>query len=231
MFKDNEVTFDCPQNLDAYRWVASYSKRYGVEELRRFQSGFSNNYATPQNAFFSERVAMVLQGVWLSNVISQFAPTLEWAAAPFPSAVPGLDNVTIAECDAIAIPAGARHPDEAFEFIRYLCSQEGIEMLCMAQQKFTPLKAVSPDFIAKHPNKYISLFIDLARSPNAYYAPPLSMWFEYSDEIASAFDQLMYDLDTPENACANVQKSVAATWRRERASIERRENAARSAAQ
>jgi multiple sugar transport system substrate-binding protein len=136
-----------------------------------------------------------------------------------------LDNVTIAECDSISIPVGAHHPNEAFEFIRYLCSQEGLEMLCMGQQKFTPLKKVSPEFVEKHPNEYIRLFIDLASSPNVCHAPVISIWFEYSDEIAAAFDLVMFGLDAPERAVAKVQDRVSAIWKRARESIERREKA------
>jgi len=225
LFKDDEIAFDSPENLAAFRWIASYTNRYGAEELRRFQSGFSGNFASPQNAFFSERVAMVMQGVWLANFIHQYAPKLEWAAAPFPSAAPGMENVTIADCDSISIPVGAHHPDEAFEFIRYLCSQEGLEMLCMAQQKFTPLKNVSPAFVENHPNEYIRLFIDLASSPNACHTPDLSIWFEYSDEITAAFDMVLFGLDTPEHAVAQVQQRVSAIWKRAKESIERREKA------
>jgi ABC-type glycerol-3-phosphate transport system substrate-binding protein len=222
---DNEITFDSPENLAAFRWIQSYTNRYGAAEMRRFQSGLSTNFASPQNAFFSEKVAMELQGVWTANFIHQYAPKLEWAAAPFPSAVPGMENVTIAECDCICIPVGTRHPDEAFEFMKFLCSQEGSEMLNMAQQKFTPLKKVSPAFIKNHPNEYIQLFIDLASSSHACHTPDLSIWFEYLDEIAAAFDLVRFGLDTPEHAVSQVQQRASVMWKRAEASIERREQA------
>lgn len=225
LWDGEDITFDTPETLEAYRWVQSYPERYGVEELRRFQSGIAGNFSSPQNAFFTGQVAMVLQGVWMANFISQYAPELEWAAAPFPSAVPGLENVTMAECDSICIPVGARHPDEAFEFIRFLCSQEGSELLNMGQRKFTPLKKVSPEFVENHPNPYIQLFIDLASSPNVFHSPELSIWFEYADEIAPAFDTVILGLNSPERALRTVQDRVSAIWARERARIERRKTA------
>ena len=231
LWDGEEITFDSPGNLAAWEWIASYPQKYGAAELRRFQSGVAGQFASPQNAFFSERVAMVVQGVWMANFIQTYAPDLEWGAAPFPSAVPGFDNVTIAECDSICIPVGARHPDEAFEFIQFLCSQEGLELLNMGQKKFTPLKQVSPEFLEAHPNPYIELFIDLAASPNVFHAPIMSMWFEYNDEIVPAFDMVMFGRTSPAAAVARVQERVSGMWQRAREHIERRERAEARAAQ
>jgi len=173
---------------------------------------------------------MIVQGVWMANFIQTYAPGLEWGAAPFPYAVPGLEHVAMVECDSICIPAGARHPDEAFEFIQYLCSQEGLELLNMGHKKFTPLKEVSPEFLANHPNPYIEVFITLADSPNAFYAPLMSMWYEYNDEITPAFDMVMFGTTGPEAAVSMVQERVSDMWVRARASIERRERAEAEAA-
>ncbi len=71
------------------------------------------------------------------------------------------------EADLLVIPAGARHPREAFEFIRYVNQQKPMEKLCLGQRKFTPLREVSPEFFQRHPNPYIGEFLELAKSPNA----------------------------------------------------------------
>lgn len=230
LWDGERVTFDTPENLAAWEWLQGYPAKYGAEELRRFQSGIAGQFASPQNAFFTERVAMIVQGVWMASFIDTYAPGLEWGAAPFPSAAPGLDNVAMVECDSICIPAGARHPDEAFEFIRYLCSQEGLELLNMGHKKFTPLREVSPEFLANHPNPHIELFIELAKSPNAFYAPLMSAWYEYNDEITPAFDRVMFGQASPRSAVTQVQERVSGMWERTRTSIERRERAEKEAA-
>lgn len=231
LWDGKDITYDSPENVAMLRWAQTYPQRYGTEELRRFQSGITGNFASPQNAFFSGRVAMVLQGVWLASFIMQYAPDLEWAAAPFPSAVPGLGNVSFAECDSICIPVGARHPKEAFEFIRFLCSQEGTEILNLHQRKFTPLRKVSPEFIENHPNRYIQLFIDLASSPNIFHTPTMSIWYEYQDEITPVFDSVMLVESTPEQAAAMVQQRVSGIWKRAHTGMQHREEAEQKASQ
>jgi len=183
------ITTDCPENIRAFEWIQSYSRKYGTDDIRRFASGFGN-FSSPQNAFLSGQVAMELQGVWMHNFIEQFAPGMEWGAAPFPSAVPGLANVTVADADVIVIPRGSRHPEEAWEFIRFVNSQRGMEILCMGQRKFSPLKKVSDRFWEEHPHPFIKLFRDLAESPNVVYAPKTGVLREYQREMANAFDRV-----------------------------------------
>jgi len=225
LWDGHNITFDTPENLATLQWIKSYADRYGVDRLRRFRSGASGQFASPQNPFFTGKIAMILQGVWMANFISQYAPDLEWGAAPFPTAVPGLDYVTVAQCDSISIPVGSRHPDEAFEFIQFLYQQKEIEQLNIDQWKFSPLKNVSPDFVARHPNPNIKLFMDLGSSPNAYCLPDLLIFYEYSDEITPAIDKIMNGLDTPEHLVKHVQNQVSKKWARVQQVVEKREAA------
>ena len=119
------ITANSPEMVRGYEWVRSYSRKYGADDLQTFRSGFGN-FSSPQNAFLSEKVAMELQGVWMHNFITMFAPKLEWAAAPFPHPAdrPDMANTTYTSEDVLVIPRGAKHPNEAFEFIAYVQSQE-----------------------------------------------------------------------------------------------------------
>lgn len=118
---DATLTATSPENLEAYRWVQSYPERFGAESLLGMKDGFGN-FASPQNPFFTGRVAMVMQGVWIYNYIQNYAPAdFEWGVAPFPTNDPEkLGDVSVVESDVMVIPTGAKHPREAFEFIRYV---------------------------------------------------------------------------------------------------------------
>ncbi|MFQ3668336.1 MAG: ABC transporter substrate-binding protein [Fimbriimonadaceae bacterium] len=203
---DRTITCDSPENVRAFEWVQSFSKKYGPSELQVFRSGFGN-FSSPQNAFMSQKVGMVLQGVWMYNFISQFEPDLPWAAAPFPHPEdrPDLANMSIAEMDILCIPRGARHPKEAFEFIAWLQKQENMEMLCLSHRKNSPLRKVSDEFWAKHPNPYIRLFHELALSPNAITVPKTAVFAEYQRELNNAFELINLDRATPQKALSDVK--------------------------
>ncbi len=135
---------------------------------------------------------MVLQGPWIYNFLKQYAaPDFEWGMAAFPSVEgDGLPNVTMVETDALVIPTGAKHPEEAFEFIRYVNSRGPMEKLCLGHQKFTPLRECSPEFFQRHPNPYITRFLELAKSPHAHFIPQTTAWPIYSNDMAQAFDRI-----------------------------------------
>lgn len=205
---DRKITANSPENVAALDWFVSYPRKYGLRNMQTFGATFGN-FSSPQNPFLAGRIAMVIQGVWMYNFISKYSPGMEWGAAPFPSKDPAkTPNVTIAECDVMAIPKGARHPKEAFEFIRYVNSQAPMEKLCIGQRKFSPLAACSPDFVQKHPNPFIEVFRDLARSENALYVPQISIWNEYVEEMNVAYDRANIGAKTPREALTIAEERV-----------------------
>lgn len=212
---DGEITADAPANLEAGEWLASYPERFGAQELLAMREGFGT-FASPQNPFFTGRVAMVLQGPWMYNFIRNFAPEdFEWGVAPFPCAEDApLAYRTNAEADVLCIPAGAPHPEEAFEFIAYVQQRGPMEKLALGQRKYSPLRETSPGFFENHPTPYIEIFYDLAESPYVTTPPRVTVWREYSEELNQAVDAILMGRQTPEEAYGEAQRRIARMWER-----------------
>jgi ABC-type glycerol-3-phosphate transport system substrate-binding protein len=202
-------------NIAAYDWMRTTAQTYGVENMRNFIEGFGVSQSA-QTPFLSGTEAMVVQGPWMVNFISKYAPGLEWGVAPCPAAegVGGGAPVTLAQSDVVVIPKGARHPREALEFICFLQRQDIAEKLARAQQKFTALREVSPQFLVNHPNPAIGLFIRLSRSAGARSVPRLSIWHEYDEELAAARERVQDLKQSPADALAEVQERTQ--WRLDR---------------
>lgn len=224
LVRGETVTTDDPQNLRAYQWIAAQTRKLGVAAKQRFQSGLAKT-GSPQNPFLSGQIAMQLQGVWMHNYIERYAPGLQWGAAPFPHPEdrPDLANGTLIEADPLVIPRDSKHPDEAFEFIRFVNQPEIMEILCLGQRKFSPFKRASQDFWGQHPHPQIRLFRDLALSPNAFFAPRVSNWNEYLREIHSAVDAIDNQSSNVPEALARVRRRIQTSLDRERRSIDRRQ--------
>ena len=201
------LTVNSPENVAACKWIQSYPERFGVRNLLTFQDGFGTD-ASPQNPFFSGRVAMEMNGVWVYNFIKNYAPAdFEWGVAPFPSAdAAGLKDVALVELDALVIPAGAKHAAQAFEFIQYVNTQGPMEKLCLGQRKFSPLRECSADFYKKHPNPYIAEFVALAKSPNARFVPPLTTWTQLAHDMNNAVNRIWTGKATAAAALDEVQR-------------------------
>ncbi len=210
----DRITCDEPACVAAFTWVQGYAKKYGVKFVQVFQSGFGD-FSSPQNAFMAGKVAMEIQGVWMYNFITQYAPKMDWGAAPPPNTDPNLYGRSIADLDILTIPRGARHPEASFAFIKYLMEQGPMEKLCLGQRKFTPLKAVTPGFVVAHPNRFIDLFIRMAGHPQTFSLPQLPFFQEYMDELNVGMQKVYLLQATPEAVLGEIQRKMQKALDRE----------------
>jgi multiple sugar transport system substrate-binding protein len=216
-------------NTRAYTWMQNYAKRWGPGSVTEFKQAFGS-YSSTQNPFLARKVAMVQQGSWHAEnafrfnqdmnqvlapiTIEMFLPRVvrpfnyEWAAAAFPSINPLIHDASHVEADVLAIPRGAKHKREAFEFLAYLQRQDVMEKLCTAGCAPSPLKNVSESFLRKHPNPYIDVWETLQSSPHAHTVPPIPIYGEFSSEL-TVMVQRMYLLQAEaRDALATTQKRM-----------------------
>jgi multiple sugar transport system substrate-binding protein len=223
---NHKFTFTSPRVIQAMHWIESYSKKLGADASSNFQSGLGN-FDSPQNGFLAGTVMMEQQGPWMANYILNLKPQfsgvtkesdddpeqplqvrrdrMHWAVAPFPSAVPGMENVAFCGFDTLVIPRGAKHKREAFEFIAYVNRQEVMEKLCDMHSKNSPLRAVSQHFLQHSKNPYIDVFETLASSPNAHAVPQVPILPEVLDQLNNQIQSIVKLHVTPEAAMQFLQ--------------------------
>ncbi len=216
-------------NTNAYEWMQGYAKHWGPGSVTEFRQAFGS-YSSTQNPFLARKVAMVQQGCWQSENAFRFNPDMnqvlvpitiemflprvvrpfnyEWGAAAFPSVNPAIHDASHVEADVLAIPKGAKHKREAFEFLAYLQRQDVMEKFCTAGCATSPLKNVSESFLRKHPNPYADVWEMLQASPHAHTVPPIPIYAELSSEM-TVMVQRMYLLQTDaRDALATTQKRM-----------------------
>jgi ABC-type glycerol-3-phosphate transport system substrate-binding protein len=231
LFDGHKVTFSTdPNNVAAYSWFQSFTRDYGLENVKLLSSEFGP-WASPSAPFFTGKIAMVFQGSFYDNYIRQYKPGLDYGFGPWPEAVPGVKDFAMAEADVLTIPRGARHSKEAWEFIKYLNSSnaharsfdelEGAERLDYLQVKGSPLRVWSPFFAEHNRHPQIAMVRRLSSSPHAACIPDLGIWQEYYREVISAFDRVRLLDATPAEALAYSQARLDVSWARYRRSLER----------
>jgi ABC-type glycerol-3-phosphate transport system substrate-binding protein len=210
-YDGKNITANRPENIEAFKWIQSYAETYGARALQNFTSGFGA-FSWSDDRFMTGKLAMVLQGPWMSRFIDHMTPGLKWDAVAFPSAGGKLSNVTLAECNVLVIPRGAKHKVQAAKFMAFMQKPENLQYLAVKQNKFVPLKAANEMDYSNHPNKNIKLFVMLSQSANAYATPRIPIWQEYAHEIDDAFQSVWLGKKTPEQALNDVQRRVEAKW-------------------
>ena len=71
--------------------------------------------------FLQGKVAMMLGGTWSGHIIEEQAPGLRFGMTSFPRGPRGKQRGGMTWTNQMCIPHGAKHPDLAWEFIRYYC--------------------------------------------------------------------------------------------------------------
>jgi ABC-type sugar transport system permease subunit/ABC-type glycerol-3-phosphate transport system substrate-binding protein len=141
-------TLDTPASEGALKYMVDlYDSMGGFADVNKFQSGFQG---AEQDPFISGKIAMVINGSWNVNTIARYAPDLDFGVAPPPVPAERLQGkgrfagqapyITWAGGSSLAIPIGARHPKEAWRFIKWMNSKEGVVIAATAQRKFNLAK-------------------------------------------------------------------------------------------
>lgn len=181
------------ENVEAFEWVQSYSKRYGKDAVQTFKSAFAHAYDSPQNALLDGKCAMVVQGPWLANVINAKKPGFDYGVASFPVRDDLYNERTpygLVDCDVLVIPRGVKNPEASMEFVAYTQRQQVVEYIAREHFKNSPLATSSSDFLATHPNRGVRVHDAIAQSEKAYLCPRTRTWPQFKDEFDAAMQRM-----------------------------------------
>ncbi len=238
-----KCTLDAPQNVGALKYMADfYDMLGGYDKVNIFQSGFQSN---EQDPFFTGKIAMVINGSWNLNNIARYAPDLDFGVAPAPVPAARLKGegrfkgddpfITWSGGASLAIPMGAKHPKEAWRFLKWMVSEEAA-VLGASKQKAFNLRQGRPyvfDFTSRPEINQVLLqkfapsskslkdgqseFIDLLKVSK--YRPVTFVGQTLWDAHVRAFEQACQHAQTPKAALTEqtnlVQKELNAAFARD----------------
>ncbi|PZE22916.1 ABC transporter substrate-binding protein [Paenibacillus xerothermodurans] len=115
--KNGQPAVNTPAKLEALQYVKSYADRIGAKNLDQFKAGFGNNQSNP---FITGKVAIWPEAVTFQTQLRDYGKGLDYGIAPIPEKAPGAGHLSVGGGFVLEIPRGAKHPAEAFEFMKYL---------------------------------------------------------------------------------------------------------------
>jgi len=227
-----KCTLNNPRTAGALRYMVQvYDALGGAEKVNAFQSGFQTASLDP---FFIGKIAMKIDGNWVLNNIARYAPDLDFAVAPAPvpaarlAGKPPFTNqpnyITWSGGFSFAIPTGAKHPQEAWEFIKWMNSVEANLLQAKVQRAYNLSKgrpyvpgisankrvaeAVLAAYGPKDPKlaRALRTFVDLM--PYSKFRPVTFVGQRLWDEHVRAFELATRHKASPEEALANGQRVV-----------------------
>ena len=204
--------------LKALSWFESYvtTKGYDMEKIDAFNTSISTS-AQAVNPFLTGKAAFTVDGLWLLTDIKTYAPNMNFgiASLPYP-ADGGKPNANIVFADFDVIAKGAKQPEAAFEFIKWMIGYGGNEEAAgtlMATGGNIPVAQKVVDsvayqaFLNEVPARFE--FMKPLDSDNNTTYPTLTYGSYYIDRLMAAEDRVMHGAQTAEEALQQVAEEVA----------------------
>jgi multiple sugar transport system substrate-binding protein len=148
---------------------------------------------------------MVIDGEWQPAFIKNFAPNLEWGVVPvpYPDGRPELANTNLVSPGTFFIPSNSQHPDEAWEFLKYLVSADAMRSFTLALSNLPSRTSLLQDK-AYADIPHFDVFLNLLASKNATSMGSDPDYTQYAADLTTASDQITRLAKTPQQAYAAV---------------------------
>jgi multiple sugar transport system substrate-binding protein len=198
-----------PNTVDMFAWMASYSERYGYGRIGALTSAIQNYHRG--DPLYNDQLAAMVCGPWLVRRFDLYAPGFEWDMVPLPYAPSGKPNSTTGNALTLTIPVGAKHPEEAFEYIRWRTSEEHmLERVAVPPPPGFPARiAVARAYVQRYP-EFMPMANALAGPNSRPYLPTMPVSVFLSSELAKARNRVIQLVESPQAALDTVTQIVQA---------------------
>ena len=200
------LNFAAPALLKACEWVYQTTQYYGFEELTRFNSGLNSAGGATGWPFISGQYSIAFDGQWRIEQMARYAPDLKYKTAPMPS--PGGDRQLAGWSNGnfVVIPTGAKHPEGAWDFIKFWSGVTDPERAAefMTWGGWLPMTrdtAEAPayrEYVKRYPQ--FQTFLDLLPSENLEPTPPVTYQVFVGDTFGRLNEALVRGSKTPAEA-------------------------------
>lgn len=188
--------------IDTLEWLKSWDDRLGKKTVDTLKAEFGSKQSDP---FLSGKVAMLIQQGNFATQIRDYGQGMDIGVAPIPERTEGSGHWSGGGGFVVEIPHGAKHPDEAWEFIKFLTDKQS--QLYWAEKNFDNVANIeaSEDPSLQQDPIYAASVTNLEVTKR-FRAPLLLP--DYKDMITSQLDQALLGMLPADQALANAEEDV-----------------------
>lgn len=204
------ATFDSPEMIETYQWMADYCKKIGLDKMNKFAAGFGNG---PNHPFITGKLAMELNGEWDFDVIKQHNPNLNYGvtfAPPPASRKDKLSGTGMIGMNGWYMSSQSKYKDEAWKLISFISSKEQY-----AKSAQIDMPQMKPRISALQAFQTNAKATDMQKTVAGMYAadkmrgfPTVPYVNQYLGEIYTDITAACEGKMTVEEACKKVQAFI-----------------------
>lgn len=206
---NGKLTANQPANVAAIEYQAQFYKEFGVDQINKFKSGMGQ-MNTPQDPIITGTMAMMIGWEnWYTDKRGEDGP-IGVAPFPYPEDRPDLKNSGMVSPVAMFIPAKSDNPEEAWEVMQYLLSEE-VQIEYAVKNKTIPilLSALdNPELTRNEEVKELREFYESAKSPNLNGFPNSIYINEYLQSLTEETEKALKGQISAQEAMDNVVEKM-----------------------
>ncbi|MFK7693209.1 ABC transporter substrate-binding protein [Paenibacillus sp. HJGM_3] len=198
-----KASINTPAKIEGYNYVLRYADRIGQKNLDEFKAAFGSKEANP---FIAGKVAIWPDAVTFQTQIRDFGNGMEVGVAPIPETKAGAGHWSTGGGFVAEIPAGAKHPQESWEFIKYLTDVQAQTYWALKNyDNVANVKASNDPELIKDPVYKAS--VDNLKDTRVYTRPAAAA--DMFKMIDPQNDAILTKKKTPKEGLDQAQKDVS----------------------
>ncbi len=194
--KNHKVTANDPKVVKALEWMVGYAKQYDITRITSLQQGFGTAQLDP---FYTGQMSMRCLHISGIEDIGRYAPNLKYGITFIPSPADGEAHSSWVGGWCMAVPAGSKHPKEAWEVIRWMCADANGTDITGREMGLMPGSRKSPAFEALKKNPGFDQFYRILLDCR-HQRPVMPVQAYYMGALQRAVDAAIYGKKTPKQA-------------------------------
>lgn len=207
-----QLTANSQPIIDSLLWQQQFYTNYNADEVLALSAGWGDAYMSPDYPFYTGKMAMYVDGEWMTgpNFISAFKPEASYGVAPFPPPAdhPERANTGVVQGTVAVIPARAQNKEASAKLLAWMMSPEIVaEEFCINANLPTSKKAAEDPCFTE--NAKFKVFMDLMAHPNAKYITTTPISLEFNDAYGLVFEQVVHTGEDPKPLLDQLQAEFA----------------------
>lgn len=203
--------------LEAYDYFMKYVDRYGRENLQAFVGQYAGTDATSQDPLFTGAMAMRMDGMYLYVAMtnSGYDPAdFGVFSMPTPEARPELAGTQHIISSIFVIPQNAANKAGAWDFLKWICSEEGMTFIDSGFQNEPARMALLNSEELAGNNPFYKEFVSAGQVRPVARFPSVAISDKYMSAVTAATDDIFSGKTTAQDAMARLAQEMTALLQR-----------------